>query len=157
MKPIRVMLADDHKLVRAGIRSLLADIEGVDVVGEAEDGKQAIEIAKRLKPAVAFLDIAMPEMNGLEAAEIIAKECKGVVVIILSMHATEEYVMQALNVGAMGYLLKDSAPNELESALIAVTEGKTYFSPEISTHIIDSYMARVSSKKNSSHNADITN
>jgi DNA-binding NarL/FixJ family response regulator len=143
MKSIRVILADDHKLVRAGIKSLLENSEGVTVVGEAGDGREAIELTGRLKPHMVFLDIAMPELNGLEAALRIKKDFPEVEVIILSMHIDEEYVVQALNAGASGYLLKDSAPNELRLALDTVMKGSIYISPAIPREMIDDYQRRL--------------
>jgi DNA-binding NarL/FixJ family response regulator len=143
MKPIRVLLADDHKLVRAGIKSLLENSEGVTVVGEAGNGRDAIKLAGKLKPDMVFLDIAMPELNGLQAAERIKKNYPEVEIIILSMHLDEEYVVQALKAGASGYILKDSAPNELRLALDTIMEGKIYISPSIPREMVDDYMKRL--------------
>ncbi len=143
MESIKVILADDHKLVRAGIRSLLENSDGVSVVGEAGDGREAIELTGRLNPDMVFLDIAMPELNGLEAAVRIKKDYPEVEVIILSMHIDEEYVVHALNAGASGYLLKDSAPNELRLALDTVIKGNIYISPAIPREMIDDYQRRL--------------
>ncbi len=143
MKPIKVILADDHKLVRAGIKSLLEDSDGVNVIGEASNGREAIELTGKLKPDMVFLDIAMPELNGLEAAARIKKDYPDVEIIILSMYLDEEYVVQALNAGASGYLLKDSAPNELKIALNTVVQGKVYISPAIPREMIDGYTERL--------------
>lgn len=143
MKTIRVLLADDHTLVRAGIRSLLEKMPEVEVVGEAGNGREAIELIKQLRPNVALMDIAMPELNGLEAVAQVAKFNPSVKVIILSMHANEEYVMQALRAGASGYLLKGSATSELKLALDAVAAGDTYLSPRISKQVIENYLGRV--------------
>lgn len=143
MKPITVILADDHKLVRAGIKSLLENIRHVKVVGEASNGRETIKLTGKLKPDLVFLDIAMPEMNGLQAAERIKKEFPDVDIIILSMHLDEEYVIQALRTGASGYLLKDSAPGELELALDTIMKGKTYISPAIPGEMIDDYQERL--------------
>ena len=139
----RVLLADDHHLVRAGIRSLLEKIPGIEVVGEASDGRSALDLIKTRMPDLVLLDIAMAELNGLEALSRITKNFPSVRVIILSAHANEEYVIRALRSGASGYLLKDAATAELELALKSITEGKTYLSPSISRTVIDSYLARV--------------
>jgi DNA-binding NarL/FixJ family response regulator len=134
------LLADDQALVRAGIRSLLERIAEVEVVGEARNGRAALELARKHQPDAVLMDIAMSELNGLEAAARIAKELPSTKVIILSMHANEEYVLQALRAGAAGYLLKDAATVELELALRAVTRGEIYLSPAISKSVIDQYL-----------------
>ena len=144
MKPIRVILVDDHSLVRAGIRSLILNIAGVEVIAEANNGRDAIKLIDELIPDLVLLDIAMPELNGLEVVSRISKDNTETKVIILSMHTNEEYVVQALKAGAAGYLLKDSAPNELEIAVNAVIRGETYLSPAISKHVVDSYLRRIS-------------
>src|SRR5690554_3218702 len=136
MNPIRVLLADDHSLFRAGVQALLSNIEGVEVVGEADSGRKAIEMVRACSPDVVLMDIAMPEMNGLETTTRVTKEFPGVRVIMLSMHAGEEYVMQALRAGASGYLLKDAATSELELAVRAVARGETYLTPTISKRVI---------------------
>ncbi len=146
MKRIRVILADDHTLVRAGIRSLLEKMPAVDVVAEAGTGCEAIEMIKRHSPDVVFMDVAMPEMNGLGAIARITKDHSGVKVIVLSMHANEEYVLQALRFGAAGYLVKDGAIAELALALEAVSRGETFLSPRISKRVIDSYLARMANQ-----------
>jgi DNA-binding NarL/FixJ family response regulator len=114
-KTIRIVLADDHTLVRSGIRSLLEKMEGLQVVGEAADGLEALKLVKIQSPVIAIIDVAMPKMNGLETTRRIRKEFPGVKTIILSMYANEEYVLQAIEAGASGYLLKDVATAELES------------------------------------------
>ena len=144
MKPIKVILVDDHSLVRAGIRSLIQNISGVEVVAEANNGRDAVRLIDELVPDLVLLDIAMPELNGLEVISRISKDNTDTKVIILSMHTNEEYVVQALKAGAAGYLLKDSAPNELEIAVNAVIRGETYLSPAISKHVVDSYLRRIS-------------
>ncbi|HZW39932.1 MAG: response regulator [Syntrophothermus sp.] len=149
MPDITVVLADDHTLVRAGIKSLLQSIPGFSVIGESDNGRDAIKLVESLHPDIVLLDIAMSELNGLEAAARINKESLSSKVIILSMHASEEYVLQALRAGASGYLLKESAPTELEIALRAVARGETYLSPTISKHVVDDYLRRVSSGNSS--------
>jgi DNA-binding NarL/FixJ family response regulator len=142
MNQIRVLLADDHSLFRAGIQALLTHLDGVQVVGEADTGHKAIELVRSRTPDVVLMDIAMPEMNGLETSARVTKEFPGVRVIMLSMHAGEEYVMQALRAGASGYLLKDAATSELELAVRAVARGETYLTPTISKRVIDDYLMR---------------
>jgi DNA-binding NarL/FixJ family response regulator len=143
MNPIRILLADDHALVRAGIRTLLEKIPNVEVVGEANTGRQALEMVKTRLPNLVFMDIAMAELGGLEALPRITKDFPGVKVIILSAHANEEYVIRALRNGAAAYMLKDAATAELEFAITSVSEDKTYLSPSISRPVIDSYLKRV--------------
>ena len=123
-KKVRVILADDHKLVRAGIKSLLESSGGISVIGEADNGREVIKLTEQLNPDIVFLDIAMPELNGLQAAEKIIKDFPDVAIAILSMHLDEEYVIQALKAGASGYLLKDSAPGELKTAVETISKGK---------------------------------
>jgi DNA-binding NarL/FixJ family response regulator len=132
IKKIRVLLVDDHVLVRAGIRSLLEKMDFVEVAGEADNGRMAMEMIRANPPDITLMDIAMKELNGLEAAGRIAKEFPQVRVIILSMLAKEDFVAQALRSGAKGYLLKDAATNELETALKTVMRNGTYFSETIS-------------------------
>ncbi len=140
MKPIRVLLADDHTLVRAGIRSLLQDL-GVEVVAEAGDGREALELVEEHQPDVVLMDIAMPGLNGLEAAARIAAELPKVRVIMLSMHANEQYALRALRSCAAGYLLKDASATELELALMTVMHGQTYLSPAI-LRLVTGYVQR---------------
>jgi DNA-binding NarL/FixJ family response regulator len=140
MKPLRIVLADDHGLVRAGIRSLLESIEGLDVVGEAGDGHEALQLVEKRRPDVLILDIGLPGLNGLEVAERVAKERSGTRVIILSMHTSEEYVRQALRAGASGYLVKDSSVPELGLAIESVTRGEIYLSPVVSKHVVADYI-----------------
>ena len=135
VKPVRVMLADDHTLVRAGIRALLEKLPGVEVVGEAGDGREVLKLVKLHQPDVVLMDISMPGLNGLEAAVRMAKEFPDVRVIILSMHPNEEYVWRALKAGAAGYLLKKAATAELATALQHVALGEFYLSQEISTRL----------------------
>ena len=129
---IRVTLADDHNLVRSGIRALLERLPDVEVVGEASDGREALALIAREKPDIAFLDIAMPSLNGLDAAPRIAREAPRTRVVILSMHADEKHVAQALRAGVAGYLLKDSFADELPVLIRAVSRGETYLSSGIS-------------------------
>jgi DNA-binding NarL/FixJ family response regulator len=139
VKPIRVMLADDHTLVRAGIRALLEKLPGVEVVGEANDGREVLNLVKLHQPDVVLMDISMPGLNGLEAAVRMAKDFPDVRVIILSMHNNEEYAWRALKAGVAGYLLKKSATAELETALQQVVRGEIYLSREISTRLVKKF------------------
>ena len=143
---MRILLADDHTLVRAGIRSLIEKMPaGIEVIGEAANGREALELIRSMAPNVVLMDIAMKELGGLEALPKITKNFPNVKVIILSAHSNEEYVIRALRSGAAGYMLKDAATQELELALRAVDEGKTYLSPSISRPVIDSYLERLDS------------
>jgi DNA-binding NarL/FixJ family response regulator len=139
----RIMLADDHALVRSGIKALLTAMPGVEVVGEASDGAEVIEMIPQLKPDLVLLDIAMKGMNGLEACAACAATIRPSAFLMLSMYGSEEYVMQALNAGANGYLFKDSAATELEKALYEVKHGRQYLDSHISREALDNYMKRV--------------
>jgi DNA-binding NarL/FixJ family response regulator len=135
LEPISILLADDHTLVRAGIRALVEKFPAVQVIDEAKDGREALRLVRKRKPDLVLMDIAMPGLNGLEATARISKELPGVRVIILSMYANEEYVREAIKAGAAGYLVKRSAATELEHAITAVARGEKYFSPLVSTYI----------------------
>ena len=143
MTAIRVMLADDHSLFRAGIRVLLEGIEGVEIVGEARDGHEALRLVTEQRPDVLLLDVALPQLNGIEVTERLAREAPGTRVLMLSMFANEEYVLRSLRAGAAGYLLKDSTVLELESALRSVADGGSYLSPAVSGHVLAAYVRRV--------------
>jgi len=139
-KTIRILLADDHNIMRRGLRLLLERQPGFEVVGEAADGRQAAEQAEETKPDVVVLDIAMPNMSGIEAAQRIRALLPQAAIVILSMHSDEGYVLRALKAGAKGYLLKDSAESDLIEAIKAVSEGKAFFSPEISKILVEDYV-----------------
>ena len=139
-KKIRILLADDHNIMRRGLRLLLERQPEFEVVGEAADGRQAVEAVEATKPDVAVLDIAMPNMSGIEAAQRVRALLPQAAIIILSMHSDEGYVLRALKAGAKGYLLKDSAENDLIEAIKAVSEGKAFFSPEISKILVEDYV-----------------
>jgi DNA-binding NarL/FixJ family response regulator len=143
MKPVRLLLADDHTLVRAGLRKLLESIPDMQVVGEAGDGLELLALAAQLQPQLVLMDIAMPGLNGLEATARLSKTWPTIKVLILSMHQNEEYVRQALRHGAVAYLLKDAAPLELELALKAVLRGETYLSPAVSKGVVSDYVLRL--------------
>jgi len=137
---MRVVLADDHNLVRAGIRALLERIPGVQVVGEATDGREALELIAREKPDVALLDIGMPNLNGLDAARRIAHEAPRTSVVILSMHANEGYVAQALRTGIRGYLLKDACAEELPVMISAVARADSSKDATSRFHVISRWI-----------------
>lgn len=143
MSRMRVLLADDHTLVRAGLRKLLESIPDIHVVGEVGDGLALLKLAQELQPQLVLMDIAMPGLNGLEATARLVKSMPGIRVMILSMHQNEEYVRRALRHGAVAYLLKDSAPMELELAISAVLRGETYLSPAVSKGVLDDYVHRL--------------
>ena len=142
MSAIRVFLADDHALVRAGFRSLLQGFDGIEVVGEAEDGHAALKLLKEKQADILLLDVSMKGLNGLEVLGRVPKLNPNIRVIMVSMHANEEYVLQALKSGARGYLLKDAGPGELELAVRSVARGEIYLSPAVSRHVVDEYLRR---------------
>jgi DNA-binding NarL/FixJ family response regulator len=144
---IRVVLADDHALVRAGIRALLEKLPDVKVVGEANNGREALELIKTSMPNLLLLDISMSELGGLEALPRIVKDFPAVKVLILSGHANEEYVLRALRCGAAGYMLKEAAAEELELAIKAVAQDKTYLSPSVSRTVVESYLQRAAGEE----------
>jgi DNA-binding NarL/FixJ family response regulator len=137
---VRILLVDDHAVVRAGVRALLQDSGDIEIIGEAADGAAAVELARAHRPDVVIMDIAMPHLNGLEAAARIKEENAAVQVVILSMHNSREYVLQALKAGASAYVMKDSAPVELDLALAAVRRGDNYLSPAVSKQVIGDYL-----------------
>ncbi len=143
MSTVRVVLVEDHALVRAGIRSLLEKLADLEVVAEAGDGRTALGMITQHQPDVVLMDIKMAGLNGLEATTRIMRDMPGVRVVILSMYANEEYVIQALRVGASGYLLKDAGTAELEVAIRAAARGETYLSPAISRRMIQDYLQLV--------------
>ena len=136
---IRVLLAEDHTLVRAGLRALLKDAAGVEIVAETGDGQDALRLIRAHRPDIALLDIAMPGLNGLDVLIRVKEECPDVRVIILSMHANDEYVRQALRAGAAGYVLKDAGAADLEQAIRAAVRGEPYLSPAVSRRVIEEY------------------
>ena len=140
MKRIRVLLSDDHLVVRKGLRSILERQSGMEVVGEAADGMEAVALAESLSPDVAIMDITMPHLNGIDATAQIVKRNPKIGVVILSVHADETYILRALNSGAKGYLLKDSAETDLVKAVDTVASGKPFFSPVIAQTLLEDYM-----------------
>jgi len=139
MSPLRVVIAEDHALVRAGMRALLQKIEGIEVVSDVGDGWEAVKSVQTDTPDLVLMDIAMPGLNGLDATSRIVRESPTTRVILLSMHANEEYFQQALEVGASGYLLKGAELAELELALKTVARGETYLTPAVAKYAIKAY------------------
>jgi DNA-binding NarL/FixJ family response regulator len=143
---IKVLLADDHALVRGGIISLLQRLSGIQVIAEAGEGYETLRLIRENKPDIVLLDISMPGLNGLEITDQVTKEFPETRIIILSMHMNEEYVLQAIRVGAAGYLLKNSGIEELELAIKSVARGEMYLSPPVSRQVIMDYIKRLNSK-----------
>lgn len=143
MAPTRVLLADDHRLMRSGLRLVIERRPEFTVVGEADDGRQAVALADSLRPDVVVMDIGMPNLNGIEAASRITDAHPEIAVIMLSMHSDEGYVLRALKAGARAYLLKDSAEADLSHAIQAVSEGKSFFSPAVSKVLLEDYMRKL--------------
>jgi len=140
MKKLRILLADDHVVMRTGLRALLERQPNLEVVGESENGREAVELAASLRPDVVVMDVGMPVLNGIEATKTIVTQHPTTAVVVLSMHADESYVMRALKAGARAYLLKDSAPADLLSAIQAVTQNKSFFSPKVSRILAEDYV-----------------
>ncbi len=149
MGRVRLLLTEDHWLVRASLRSLIDDFPDAEVIAEASNGREALELVTQHRPDLVLMDISMPGLNGLEATRRIVKEFPQVRVIVLSMHTNESYVLQALRAGASGYVLKGSPPNELELAIASVARGEIFLSPAISKHVIDAYLNRTEVKTSS--------
>jgi two-component system, NarL family, response regulator NreC len=147
MKPTRIVLADDHTVVRKGLRLLLESYPGFQVVADAADGRQAVALAEEHRPDVVVMDVAMPILNGIEAARQISARLPRVAIVFLSMHSDEAYVLRALKAGANAYLLKDSAEHDLIDAVKAVSEGKAFFSPAISKMLVEDYMRQMRERK----------
>jgi two-component system, NarL family, response regulator NreC len=140
VKKLRILLADDHTVMRTGLRVLLERQPNLEVVGETENGRQTVELSTSLKPDVLVMDVGMPILNGIEATKQIVDKCSTTAVVILSMYSDEAYVMRALKAGARAYLLKDSAAVDLISAIEAVSQGKSFFSPKVSRILAEDYV-----------------
>jgi DNA-binding NarL/FixJ family response regulator len=140
MSNIRILLADDHVLVLAGIRGLIEEIEGAQIVAEATNGREAVSLARQHRPDLVVMDISMKELNGIEATAQIKGEMPDTRVLILSMHTTEDFVRRAIRAGASGYLVKDSAPLDLQMAIAAVMRNEIYLSPRISKHVVAGFL-----------------
>jgi two-component system response regulator NreC len=146
MKTIRILLADDHTVVRKGLRLLLESQDGFEVIADACDGRETVAFAEQHQPDVVVLDVAMPILNGIEAARQISAKFPNTAIVFLSMHSDESYVLKALKSGARAYLLKDSAEYDLIAAIKAVSEGKAFFSPAISKMLVEDYMRQMREK-----------
>jgi DNA-binding NarL/FixJ family response regulator len=140
---VRILLADDHGIVRQGFRLILSQQPDIQVVGEASTGRQAVDLAVALQPDIAILDIAMAEINGVEATRLIRQNCPRVAVLILSMHSDAVYVRESLRAGARGYLLKDAIDGDLVAAVRALARGEAFLSPAISATVLDDYQKHV--------------
>lgn len=143
MRKIRILLADDHQLMRSGVRLMLEREPDLTVVGEASDGREAVALAKSLKPEVVVMDIGMPNLNGIEAAHQMTQDIPELAIVMVSMHSDETYVLRALKAGARGYLLKDSAEADLIKAVHVVAGGKSFFSPAVSRLLLDDYVRKL--------------
>jgi len=142
-----VLIADDHGIVRQGLRALLEKSPDVSVIGEASDGREAVRLAAELRPNIVVMDIAMPMLNGVDATSQILSRDPEIKIIILSMHSDESYILRALSAGAKGYLLKDSAEGDILPAVQTVAEGRPYFSPVIASTLLDEYLQTMKKNK----------
>jgi two-component system, NarL family, response regulator NreC len=140
MSKIRILVADDHGIVRKGLRFLLDRQEGMEVIGEASEGREAVRLSEELQPNVVTMDVAMPQLNGIDAAAQIMKSSPSTGIIMLSMHADESYLVRALSVGAKGYLLKESAEADVVRAVQVVSQGRPFFSPRIAQTLLEDYV-----------------
>ena len=154
MNTLRVLVADDHTLVRAGMRMLLENIDGIEVVAEASDGRETLDLAQHHEPDILLTDISMPGLNGLEAIARLKKISPTLRIIAFSMHTNEEYVREALTAGAHGYLVKGADPAELELALKAVSRGEVYLSPAISKSVVTGFLE--TQELDPDHSKDLT-
>ncbi|MGJ5817580.1 response regulator [Paludibaculum fermentans] len=143
---IRIILADDHAVMRRGLRLVIEEHKDFQVVGEASDGREAVSLVEELKPDLIVLDISMPNMNGIEAARQIHEKQAGVSIVVLSMHSDESYVLRALKAGARGYLLKESAESDFILAIRSVSAGKAFFSPAVSRLLVEDYVRQLQDK-----------
>lgn len=153
MEKIRIVLADDHELVRSGLMKLLETYKDLTVIGEAGDGLEAVEKTKMLNPDVLIIDLSMPKLSGVEATKIIRRECPNVAVLVLTMHQNEEYVYQIFKSGAGGYILKDAGKDELAAAIRAVARGEKYFSSRVSQIMVNGFLRKTSARDESTSSA----
>lgn len=151
MRQINVILADDHMIVREGLKLLLQNQKNIAVIGEAENGRKAVELALKLKPDVVIMDIGMPDMNGIAATRGILDIEPGIKVLTLSMHTDKRFVSKALREGVSGYILKECASTELVEAINTVVSGKTYLSPQVADVVISDYRKQLMDKEYSAH------
>jgi DNA-binding NarL/FixJ family response regulator len=144
---VKIILADDHRIMREGLRALLEKEAGIEVIAEAENGRTTVELSRELNPDVVVIDIGMPDLNGIDATRQIVSESSSVKVIALSMHSDKKFVREMLSAGASGYLLKDSAFEELGTALATVINNKTYLSPKIADTVVKDYLGQIETKE----------
>ena len=153
MSLIRILLADDHALVLAGIRALIMELGDTQIVAEASNGREAVALVKQHNPDLVIMDISMKELNGIEATAQIIAESPSTKILILSMHTTEDFVHRAIRAGASGYLVKDSAPVDLKMAIAALMRGEIYLSPRVSKHLVSGFLSGKSHRDESSMDA----
>jgi DNA-binding NarL/FixJ family response regulator len=151
---MKVLLVDDHRIVREGLKSLLAAQPDMQVVAEAADGRQAVQLAKEMAPDVVVMDVAMPQLNGIEATRQIAADEPGMKVVALSMHSDRRFVSEALKAGASGYVLKDGAFDELISAIRAVVSDRVYLSPRVAGVVVEDYVRRLPARNGNGGHAN---
>ncbi|MBI3005595.1 MAG: response regulator transcription factor [Ignavibacteriales bacterium] len=155
MDKIRVLLADDHALVRSGLIRLLEPHKDIVVIGEAEDGEEAIRMAKQLKPDVVVIDLSMPKVSGIEASKILKKECPSAHVLVLTMHENEEYVYQILKSGAGGYILKNAGRDEIATGIRSVAKGERFFSPRVSEIMVEGYLKKAQEREKKTQEPEV--
>jgi two-component system response regulator NreC len=136
----RIVIAEDHTILREGLRALLSSVPHLHVIGEAENGRDAIQCVETMEPDLILMDLSMPKMSGMDAIREIKRRSPGIKVLVLTVHKTDEYILASLEAGADGYVLKDATKNELMSAIATVLKGKRYLSPEVSGKVIDGYL-----------------
>lgn len=156
MKPITVLLAEDHTIVRKGLRSLLSQAQGIKVIGEAENGREAVKQVEKHHPDVVVMDISMPLLNGLEATRQIKKRFPKTRILILTVHDNEEYIFEIIKAGASGYIVKKAALEELLMAVQAVSKGETFFSPKVSTKIVEKLLQKTESLEQEQTHSSLT-
>ncbi|HTP79787.1 MAG TPA: response regulator transcription factor [Bacteroidota bacterium] len=155
MNRVRILLADDHPLVRSGLVKLLESYPEFSVIGEAGDGEEAIRKTKELKPDIVIIDLSMPKLSGIEATKVIRKQFPAVAVLVLTMHDNEEYVYQILKSGAGGYILKNSGKDDLATAVRAVMNGKKFFSPRVSEIMVEGYLRKAEIREGEALNSEV--
>jgi len=156
MTAIRVLIADDHEIVRTGLRMMLGAQEGIEIVGEAENGRQALELTQQLRPDVVLMDLTMPDMNGIEATRAIVDCCPETKVLALTIHEDESYFFQMLHAGALGYVPKRAAPTDLIHAIEVVNGGQVYLDPVLATTLVGDFLQRSQSEASAAPIPDLT-
>jgi DNA-binding NarL/FixJ family response regulator len=141
--PYRILIADDHEIVRRGLRSIIASQPEWEVIGEAPTGREAVELSRRLKPDLVIMDIGMPELNGLEASRLVAKEFPGIEILVLTMHESEQVIREVLDTGARGYMLKSDAGRDLVAAVDSLRRRRPYFTSKVSEMVLTGYLRGV--------------